>query len=150
MSAGYGTIAVCVDESEASLGALAEARRLLSEGGRLMVVHVLSSAEMAVFPSPVLALPPGETPEHAREMLGRLVRADAGEEGVLLAGENAPAAVCDWAAREGRPDLLVAAAHRGGWARALLGGFATHLAYHAPCPVLLTRPLAYDLPTEAG
>jgi nucleotide-binding universal stress UspA family protein len=150
MSSGYHRIAVCVDESEASLGALAEARRLLPPGGRLLLVHVLSAAEMAVFPSPVLAVPPGETPEHAREFVGRLAREDQGEEAVLLAGENAAAAVCEWALKEGRPDLLVAAAHRGGWARALLGGFATHLAYHAPCPVLLTRPLAYDVPTEAG
>ena len=39
-------------------------------------------------------------------------------------------------------DLAVASAHRGRATRALLGGFASYVAYHAPCPVLLVRPAA--------
>jgi nucleotide-binding universal stress UspA family protein len=37
-------------------------------------------------------------------------------------------------------DLLVAGVYRGMASRALLGSFAQHLAYHAPCPVLLVGP----------
>ena len=36
--------------------------------------------------------------------------------------------------------MLVAAANRTGLARKLLGSFTGHLAAHAPCPVLITRP----------
>ena len=57
---------------------------------------------------------------------------------VLLSGHPA-GAVCAWA-REHRPDLLVAGAHRGHLERVALGSFASYLAYHAPCPVLLMRP----------
>ncbi|HSJ73798.1 MAG TPA: universal stress protein, partial [Miltoncostaeaceae bacterium] len=50
-----------------------------------------------------------------------------------------PRAACKYAADAGI-DLLVAAAHRGLVERAMLGGFAAYVAYHAPCPVLLVHP----------
>jgi nucleotide-binding universal stress UspA family protein len=59
-------------------------------------------------------------------------------EPVLLTGYP-PVAVVEWA-EEARPDLIVAAAHRGLVDRLLLGSFASYLAYHAPCSVLLVRP----------
>jgi nucleotide-binding universal stress UspA family protein len=42
----------------------------------------------------------------------------------------------------------VAAAHRGLVERAMLGGFAAYVAYHAPCPVLLVHPPEADEPDE--
>ena len=36
---------------------------------------------------------------------------------------------------------LAVALHVGFLGFLLLGGFASHLAYHAPCPVLLVRPV---------
>jgi nucleotide-binding universal stress UspA family protein len=65
--------------------------------------------------------------------------ADAPEaEAVLLEGDPAPAA-CEWARGAGC-DLMVAASHSGLIERSLLGSFAGHLAFHAPCAVLLVRP----------
>jgi hypothetical protein len=58
---------------------------------------------------------------------------------VLLTGDPDAEVVCDWA-RRARVDLLVAGVYRGAAARALYGSFAHHLAYHAPCPVLLVGP----------
>jgi nucleotide-binding universal stress UspA family protein len=50
-----------------------------------------------------------------------------------------PKAACHYLAEAGI-DLLVAAAHRGLVDRAMLGGFAAYVAYHAPCSVLLVHP----------
>ena len=58
-------------------------------------------------------------------------------EPVVLFGDP-PSAVCDWA-ETSDCDLLVAAAHREGFVRAILGHFTTHLVRHAPCPVLVVR-----------
>ena len=46
--------------------------------------------------------------------------------------------MAEWAA-EAAPDLLVAAADRKAGQRLLHGAFAGHLAYHAPCPVLVVH-----------
>jgi nucleotide-binding universal stress UspA family protein len=59
----------------------------------------------------------------------------------LLGPGHAPSAVCEWARAAG-VDLLVAGANRTFLERVLLGSFAGYLARHAPCPVLLVRPLA--------
>ncbi|HET6689898.1 MAG TPA: universal stress protein, partial [Miltoncostaeaceae bacterium] len=37
-------------------------------------------------------------------------------------------------------EVLVAAAARGRMERTLLGGFASQLAYHAPCSVMFVHP----------
>ena len=61
-----------------------------------------------------------------------------GAEPHVLQG-HPPDAVCTWAADNG-VDLLVAGAERGKMQRLLLGSFATHLARHASCDILLARP----------
>jgi nucleotide-binding universal stress UspA family protein len=137
---GFRRIAVCVDDDDASRDVLAAGRGLLEPGGALLVVHVLVNADLAVLASPTMALPPlQESTAHARAMLEGMIRAGRGEEAVLLAGEDPAAAVCEWAAGAAAPDLIVSAAVRGRLARAVHGAFAGHLAYHAPCPVLIVH-----------
>jgi nucleotide-binding universal stress UspA family protein len=138
MAAPYSHIAVCVDEGDASRRALEEARRLRALGpGRLTLVHVLTEpVPGTVRPEAYAALT--ETPEESRHWLAGLIDRGASEEGVLLDHEFPPKAVVEWAAQAG-PDLLVAAAVRGAGRRLLHGAFAGHLAYHAPCPVLLVH-----------
>ena len=70
-------------------------------------------------------------------MMDEIVR-DLRCEQVLLEGVYAGPAITDWAA-EHDVDLLIAAAHRRGVERWFLGGFASHLAHHAPCDVLISR-----------
>lgn len=143
MSAPYAHIACCVDTSDAARAALAEARGLRSlSPGKLSVVHTLEwpqaylafAAGFAQLP-PLDALQAGTT-----AWLKDLAGVDA--EPVLLEGHPA-STCCDWADNEG-VDLLVAASHRGIFERALLGSFATFIARHAPCPVLLVPPHRSD------
>ena len=62
----------------------------------------------------------------------------------MTASSPAMEAVCDWAAAHA-VDLLIGVRHHGRAERILLGSFASHLAYNAPCAVLLVHP-----PTPAG
>lgn len=133
----YEHVACCIDDSPGSRRALAEARRLRAFGpGRLTVVHVV--------PSPIvygesLGMPPeDELAGAASAWFADETGSIEGAEPVLLSGHPG-GAVCAWA-REARPDLLVAGAHRGRMERIALGSFATYVAYHAPCAVLLVRP----------
>jgi nucleotide-binding universal stress UspA family protein len=135
-AAPYPHIACCVDDSPASMRALAEARRLCELGPeRLSLVHV---APRALIDAPA---PSGGGPrdlaDDERAWLLATAESVPGAEPVALTGLAAEAAIA-WA-REARPDLMVAAAHRSGLERALLGSFAAHLAREAPCPALLTR-----------
>jgi len=140
MSLPYRRIAVCVDDSDASMDALAQAVRLHEPGAEaLQIVHVvpwppvsLGATAGAWIPDPEPAI------AAARSWLESVTKGIGRAEPVLLLG-HPPAAVCDWAERA-NPDLIVAAAHRGLVERALLGSFSAHVARHAPCHVLLVRP----------
>jgi nucleotide-binding universal stress UspA family protein len=124
-------IAVCVDDSPGSSAALDEARRLRDAGAdRLSLVHVAYGTPGA--PSPEV--------ERARDWLDETARTVDGGEPVLLVNlGRAAGAVSSWA-WERDIDLLVASAHRGLRERAMLGSFASYLAHHSPCAVLLVRP----------
>nr|WP_255548523.1 MULTISPECIES: universal stress protein [unclassified Cryobacterium] len=56
------------------------------------------------------------------------------------AGENTPAAALLDAA-VGADLVIVGSRGHGGFAGLLLGSVSTHVAHHAPCPVLIVRPL---------
>ena len=119
-------IACCVDDSPASLDALATATRLCEAGdGHLTAVHAVGSTAL------------GENESSARRLLEDAAR-ETGARTALIHG-HPPVAIGRWAAEEG-VDLLVAASHRGRVARTALGSFARHLAHRAPCSLLLTRP----------
>ena len=136
--APYAHVACCIDDSPASMRAVAEARRLRALGpGRLSLVHV---APRALIEEPVpdgAAGAPRDIAGDDRAWLAATAAGVPGAEAVALTG-LAPDAAVDWA-REAGPDLVVAAAHRGPRERAMLGSFAAHLAREAPCPALLTR-----------
>lgn len=140
MPAPYAKIACFIDEDPASGAVKAEAAALRAGApGELFLVHVAST------PWPLysdlyggVGFPYEEVRDAAGEWLAREVAGTPGATAALLEGW-APGAARDFLQREGI-DLAVAAAHRGRAERALLGGFASYLAYHAPCPVLLVHP----------
>ena len=136
----YRHVACAVDDAEASRRALAEAARLAGDTARLSVVHVAEVGAAALLGAAVGA-PPLEVDweADARALLATATAGLPGAETVVLTGDPDAQVVCDWAEEAG-VDLLVAGVHRGAAARLLQGSFALHLAYHAPCPVLLVGP----------
>jgi nucleotide-binding universal stress UspA family protein len=145
MTVPFAHIACCVEyESTASTQVLATGRALrsLGSGGTLSVVHVVEPPiGYPGFPGVGFyfgGLDPGEVEAEALDWIQGMVGPD--ESPVILRG-HAPAAVCDWASGAD-VDLLVIAATRGMVDRVILGSFASYLMHHAPCPVLLVRPIA--------
>lgn len=140
MPAPYRSIACFVDGGPASRVVYEEGLALRAQSpGELAVVHVIAEPLM-LLSSPFAGPPPTIYDESgaARKWLAEQIGGASGVEAVLLNGWP-PRAACDYAASAGI-DLLVAAAHRGIVNRAMLGSFASHVAYHAPCPVLLVHP----------
>jgi nucleotide-binding universal stress UspA family protein len=136
MSSPYSRIACCVDCDDRAHEVLAEGLRLADGApGVVHAVHVVAPPRLA--PSgPYAYVPPIlELREQAESWLRELADDVPGVTPVLLDGYPARE-VCHWAEEAG-VDLIIAAAHRGVLERALLGGFASYLAYHAPCAVML-------------
>lgn len=140
MSAPYRSIACCVSDDPASEAVIAEglALRAASPGALHLVTVTAPGRTSLAGPFSYYADPPAEREARAREWLAGRAAEVPGAEVVVLEGYP-PRAVCRWAEENG-VDLIVAAAHRGFVERTLLGGFASYVAYHAPCPVLLVRP----------
>ena len=137
----YRHIACAIDDADASRRALAEAARVWGGGpGRLTIVHVADLPAAALLGAAVGA-PPMEVDwlRGGRDLVATLTLDLPGAETVVLTGDPQAQTVCDWAQETG-VDLLVAGVYRGMASRAMLGSFAHHLAYHAPCPVLLIGP----------
>jgi len=132
----------CVDDSEASRAALAEAVRLRDAlgAGALSVLHVRAPGlNLGVYAAPAA----GEIDPAEEEWLIRVAASAPGARPVLLdclMCDPPVEAVC-WA-KANEVDLIVAASHHGAVARTLLGSFAGYVARHAPCPVLLIPPSA--------
>jgi nucleotide-binding universal stress UspA family protein len=145
----YRAIACCLDDSPASVVAMRQAAALAAlTGARLMAVHVMPDADTFTGGRTSWSAQPetlvGDLVEEGRNWV--LSRAQEGgapdAEPIVLFGDP-PSAVCDWA-ETAECDLLVAAAHREGFVRAILGHFTTHLTRHAPCPVLVVRGRTAD------
>lgn len=139
MPAPYDRIACFIDDDPAADVVLAEARALRAASpGELHVVHV-ASAPWQLYAGPYgIPVAFDELEDAARSWLDERLAEVPGVIGRVLDGWP-PRVACEYAA-ENRIDLIVGAAHRGVVARAMLGGFAGHVAYHAPCPVLLVHP----------
>ncbi len=142
-SSSYAHIACFVDDSDAAARALDQADVLQAlSGGKLSVVHILAPpaflVSLAVGLGGAAVHDPTVEREAAEMWLDEQVRGRGGAEAVLLEGHPASTA-CDWAAAEG-VDVMIVASHRGLVERSLLGSFASHVAHHAPCPVLLVPP----------
>jgi len=140
MPAPYRNIACCLSADPASDAVLAEAVALRAVSpGALFLVNVVGPAQTSLAgPFSYYADSPAVLEDQAETWLGEKAATVPGATPVVLDGYP-PRAVCRWAA-ENDIDLIVAAAHRGFVERTLLGGFASYVAYHAPCPVLLVHP----------
>lgn len=146
MNRPYERIACCLDRDDMAGQVIAEGLRLAGgEASALQLVHVVPPPHTAVAGPFAYIAPVTEMWSEAEAWLEDRAREFPGSTPVLLDGSPARA-LCAWAATH-RIDLIVAAAHRGRVERAMLGGFASHIAYHAPCPVLLVhRPRDEDAP----
>jgi nucleotide-binding universal stress UspA family protein len=147
MAAPYERIACFIEAGPAAERALAEAAALRAlSPGELHVVHV------AARPYPLFVGLSGYVPlveedtAHVQAWLEEHVRDIPGAIPTVIKGWP-PAAACQYVADHGI-DLLVAGAHRGIVERAMLGGFAAYVAYHAACPVLLVHPGAPPAPAD--
>jgi nucleotide-binding universal stress UspA family protein len=139
MPAPYRRIACFIEESAASDLALEEALSVRKQSpGELHVVHV-ATRPYPLFVGMYASVPPyDDYVSAAGHWLGDRAAGVPGAIPRLLEGWP-PKAACQYVAEVGI-DLMVAAAHRGLVERAMLGGFAAYVAYHAPCPVLLVHP----------
>ena len=135
----YRAIACCVDRDEMAGAVLDEGARL-ADGDltRLRIVHVVAPPRAIVSGAFAYVTPLWEVAEDAQAWLDEVAAGYPGAEAVLLEGPPVRV-VAEWVEREG-VDVLVAAAARGRMERALLGGFASHMAYHAPCSVMFVHP----------
>lgn len=148
MSASYDHMAVCVSGGPADERVLAHAAQLRDVTGAstLSIVHV-ADVPVPVLVDPTLAgtgygttsFDPEPFEEGARRLVEGIAAGLSNATPVLLRGGHPATAVCEWADGAGC-DLLVAGSHRGLWERVTLGSFASHLAHHAPCSILLVRP----------
>ncbi len=146
MGPGYRHVACCVEGSLAHKAVIDAGIRFLdADHGTLTLVHAVTQPiAMMATPAPDIS---GlfESAEHwlhdcVRETQEELQKSGstATVDGVLLEGHPG-ISVVEWAKRSD-VDLVVAASHRGHFDRALLGSFATYIAYHSPCDVHLVRP----------
>lgn len=139
MDGPYNRIVCCVDRDPMAQRVIDEARALA--GGRpFSVVHVVAPPHSLVSGPFAYVAPIVELRSEAEAWLADLLAGTPDAEPVLLEGSPARE-LCRWA-RDTRADLIVAAAYRSRMERAMLGGFAAHIAYHAPCSVLLVHQAA--------
>jgi nucleotide-binding universal stress UspA family protein len=139
MKKPYRAIACCIDRDEMKDAVLEEGVRLA--GGdltKLRIVHVVAPPRAVVSGAFAYVMPLWEAADDAREWLQGIAAGYPGAQPVLLEGPPVRV-VSEWVEREGI-EIIVAAASRSQMERALLGGFASHLAYHAPCSVLFVHP----------
>jgi nucleotide-binding universal stress UspA family protein len=135
----YDAIACCIDRDGMEDAVLAEGVRL-ADGDitKLRIVHVVAPPRAIVSGAFAYVTPLWEAVDDGRAWVEGVAATLPGARPVLLEGPPVRA-VTEWIEEEG-VELVVAAASRGRMERALLGGFASHLAYHAPCSVLFVHP----------
>ncbi len=139
MDRPYRMIACCVDRDPMARQVIEEARALAC-GDPFRVVHVVAPPHTLVTGPFAYVAPIVEMRAEAEAWMADLLSDLPEAEAVLLEG-SPPRELCSWA-RESGTDLIVAAAYRSRMERAMLGGFATHVAYNAPCSVLLVHQAA--------
>jgi nucleotide-binding universal stress UspA family protein len=131
-------IACCIDDSPASVDALAQARGLAAAtGARLTLVHAGPFPLLVEEVDGVTVVRREDLNAASREWLERKGAEVPGAATAFVEGLAGPA-VCEWAAAAD-VDLLVTGAGRGRLQGLLLGSFSRHLVNHAPCPVLVVR-----------
>lgn len=133
----YRRVCLCLDDVTHVGTAMAEAARLAPDRSAMTLLHVAPSVTAMESGLSEWGLPRDRDPlaEPRRWLEQTAEAASAGEAVMLTSGAPAEAA-CDWAA-EAAVDLMVVAAAKRGLERPVLGSFSSHLARHAPCPVLV-------------
>ncbi len=129
--------------------------RMLDDTGTLTLLHVVTQPiAMMATPTPDISGLFDSAESWLRDVVTETQNqlhtagSQAKVDGVLLEGHPG-ISVVSWAKDSG-VDLVVAASHRGHFDRALLGSFATYVAYHSPCDVHLVRPELVDDTAAAG
>jgi nucleotide-binding universal stress UspA family protein len=126
-SRSFRHVACCVDGDPGDAVAIATARGLAGDDGRLRVVHVAGPTQ-----------PDGADPPHAARVVQAATRDAPGAEPVVLHGVPGHE-ICRWAREEGADLVVVASRHPGRWGMSVLGPVTRHVVDHAPCPVLVVR-----------
>ena len=150
MDRPFTRIACCIDRDDMAERVLHEGIRLVGEGaaGSVQVVHVVAPPQAVLAGPFAYVAPTVEMSSEAQAWIDETTR-DMPEATTVLLYGNPARELCSWARTWG-PDLIIASAHRGLIEKAMLGGFASYIAYHAPCPVLLIhRPAEGEGETAA-
>lgn len=133
----YNTIIVAMGyEDRLAAQALNVARKLRSEGGKIIAVHVIEP-----IPNIVRSYLPKdhdeETESSILEQIGREIESTRDAEATVLRGH--PGATITEYAREVRADCIVVGSHEVAFSDYLLGSTAARIVRHAPCSVHVLR-----------
>jgi universal stress protein F len=123
-------------EIDDGIPALATARRLCGEGGRITILHVMEEMPHRLanyLPDHYLS----DLHRSVREELARLARPLPGAVTAIAEGKAAPA-ILDYA-QDHHIDCIVIASHRPGLQDWLLGSTAARVVRHARCAVHVMR-----------
>lgn len=130
--------AALFNEGETTRAALAKARSLLDEGGKVTLVHVIDEV-----PGYVAASIPKEHMSARRrdvqEQLEAIAAEGAGMKVECVVREGQPSAAILGAAKEAGGDLIMIASHKPGLSDYFIGSTAARIVRHAPISVLVTR-----------
>lgn len=129
-------VPIALDHGPKSGEALAVARELLAEGGKITALTV-----MEAIPPYVSQYLPADQEARAREETHAALQAELGGaadvKADVVAG-HAGRTILDYAAEHGM-DLIVIASHRPGLQDYFLGSTAARVVRHAPCAVHVVR-----------
>jgi universal stress protein F len=137
----YSSIVIAAalfNEGATTRAALAKARTLLDEGGKVTLVHVIDE-----IPGYVAASIPKEHMT-ARRMdveaqLNAIAAEGAGMQVNCVIREGQPSAAILGAAKDAGADLIMIASHKPGLSDYFIGSTAARIVRHAPVSVLVTR-----------
>ncbi|MCC5956575.1 MAG: universal stress protein [Natronohydrobacter sp.] len=137
----YSSIVIAAalfNEGATTRAALAKARTLLDEGGKVTLVHVIDEV-----PGYVAASIPKEHMSARRrdvqDQLEAIAAEGAGMNIECVVREGQPSAAILGAAKEANGDLIMIASHKPGLSDYFIGSTAARIVRHAPISVLVTR-----------
>ena len=134
----YGNvlIPVALDHQRDTDKALAIARQLLAEGGRITLLNVVEKVPDYVAEY-VVVKPAGRVVDETKARLEAEVK-DERDVRTYVATGHAAVSIIEFAGKKG-VDLIVIASHRPGLQDYFLGSTAARVVRHAPCAVHVMR-----------
>jgi len=137
----YDTIVIAAalfDEGRATRDMIAKAQRLLSPGGRIVLVHVLDEIPQYA----AAHVPRTQLSEHQRKVRDQMDKLaadikDAKSEIVVRSGTASVGIL--GTAKEKKADLIMIASHKPGLSDYLIGSTAARVVRHAETSVLVVR-----------